>query len=69
MTGSLVCRGPEIRDWVRVSSSAADLAWSQCTGADGYPGILNVNFRPVAQGDYANYNFHSATWKFTWRRC
>ncbi|KAJ4363662.1 hypothetical protein N0V83_009958 [Neocucurbitaria cava] len=69
LTGGLTCAGPEIRDYVTVRSSTADLKWSRCTGADGNPGILNVNFRPVVQGDYGSYDFKHASWKLQWRQC
>lgn len=69
LTGGLACAGPEIKDYITVRSSTADLKWSKCTGADGNPGILNVNFRPVVQGDFGTYDFKHATWKLEWRRC
>ena len=69
LTGSLTCTGPQIKDYVTVRSSTADLKWSKCTGADGNPGILNINFRPVVQGDYGTYDFKHATWKLEWRKC
>lgn len=69
LKGSLTCPGPEIRDYLTVRSSTADLKWSKCTGADGSPGILNVNFRPVVQGDFGTYDFRHATWKLEWRTC
>ncbi|KAF1847303.1 uncharacterized protein K460DRAFT_352458 [Cucurbitaria berberidis CBS 394.84] len=69
LTGGLTCSGPEIRDYVTVRSSTADLKWSKCTSADGNPGILNVNFRPVIQGEYGYYDFKHASWKLEWRRC
>jgi hypothetical protein len=69
LTGSLTCAGPEIKDYITVRSSAADLKWSKCTGDAGSPGILNVNFRPVVQGEFGSYDFKHATWKLEWRRC
>jgi len=69
LTGSLTCTGPEIKDYLTVRSSTANLVYSQCTGSDGNPGILNVNFRPVVQGDYGTYNFKHASWKLVWRTC
>lgn len=69
LTGSLTCAGPEIKDYVTVRSSTQDLKWSKCTGSDGNPGILNVNFRPVVQGDYGSYDFKHASWKLEWRTC
>ena len=64
-----MCTGPEIREYLTVRSSTADLKFSKCTGPDGNPGILNVNFRPVVQGDYGYYDFKHASWKLEWRRC
>ncbi|KAF1828455.1 hypothetical protein BDW02DRAFT_643440 [Decorospora gaudefroyi] len=69
LTGGLTCAGPEIKDYVTVRSSTADLKWSRCTGSDGNPGILNVNFRPVIQGDFGTYDFKHAGWHLVWRRC
>ncbi|KAH7065869.1 hypothetical protein BKA63DRAFT_454741 [Paraphoma chrysanthemicola] len=69
LTGGLTCAGPEIKDYVTVRSSTADLKWSKCTGDSGNPGILNVNFRPVIQGDYGSYDFKHASWKLEWRKC
>ncbi|KAH7075990.1 hypothetical protein FB567DRAFT_583152 [Paraphoma chrysanthemicola] len=69
LTGGLTCAGPEIKDYVTVRSSTADLKWSKCIGDSGNPGILNVNFRPVIQGDYGSYDFKHASWKLEWRKC
>ncbi|KAL5119324.1 hypothetical protein ACEQ8H_002811 [Pleosporales sp. CAS-2024a] len=70
LTGSLRCAGPEIKDYITVQSNAADLKWSQCTSGDGgSPGTLNVNFRPVVQGDYGTYDFKHASWTLVWRKC
>ncbi|USP77458.1 hypothetical protein yc1106_04732 [Curvularia clavata] len=69
LTGGLTCDGPEMKDYVTVRSSTSDLKWSKCTGQDGNPGILNVNFRPVIQGDYGTYDFKHAGWKLEWRKC
>lgn len=69
LTGSLTCNGPEIKEYLTVRSSTADLKWSKCTGDSGNPGILNVNFRPVIQGDFGSYDFKHASWKLEWRKC
>ncbi|EAT78861.1 hypothetical protein HBI56_174870 [Parastagonospora nodorum] len=69
LTGSLTCTGPEIREYLTVRSSTADLKWSKCTGDNGSPGILNVNFRPVVQGDFGTYDFKHASWTLVWRKC
>ncbi|EDU42359.1 conserved hypothetical protein [Pyrenophora tritici-repentis Pt-1C-BFP] len=50
-------------------SDRASDTWSKCTGADGDPGILNINFRPIVQGNYGSYDFKSAVWKLEWRTC
>jgi hypothetical protein len=69
LTGGLTCAGPDIKEFVTVRSSTSDLKWSKCTGADGNPGILNINFRPAIQGDFGTYDFKHASWKFEWRKC
>ena len=69
LTGGLECAGPEIKDYVTVRSDTEDLKWSKCTGKDGSPGILNVNFRPVVQGDFGSYDFKHASWKLQWIAC
>lgn len=61
--------GPDVKDYVTVRSSASDLKWSRCTGSDGNPGILNVNFRPVVQGEFGKYDFKHASWTLAWRQC
>ncbi|EUC31429.1 hypothetical protein COCCADRAFT_101285 [Bipolaris zeicola 26-R-13] len=69
LSGGLMSTGPDVKDYVTVRSSASDLKWSRCTEADGNPGILNVNFRPVVQGDFGKYDFKHASWTLTWREC
>lgn len=69
LTGSLDCQGPEIKDYVTIRSSTNDLKWSKCTGADGNPGILNVNARPVVQGNAGTFDIKHAWWKLEWRKC
>lgn len=69
LTGGVTCQGSEMKDYITVRSSTADLKWSKCTGADGNPGILNVNFRPVVQGDFGTYDFKHANWQLQWRTC
>lgn len=69
LKGGIECSGPEIKDYLTVGSSAWDLKWSKCTGHDGDPGILNVNFRPVVLGDFGSYDFKHANWKLEWREC
>ncbi|KAJ4298192.1 hypothetical protein N0V90_006091 [Kalmusia sp. IMI 367209] len=69
LKGSVTCAGPDIKDYVTVRASTNDLKWSKCTGADGNPGILNVNVRPVVQGNSGNYDISRAIWGLQWRRC
>ncbi|KAF2677897.1 hypothetical protein K458DRAFT_318418 [Lentithecium fluviatile CBS 122367] len=69
MRTSLTCAGPELKDSVTIRSSTSDLSWSKCTGADGNPGILNVNARPVVQGNAGSYDFKQVTWGLVWRKC
>jgi hypothetical protein len=63
------CTGSDIKDSVTVKQSTATPVWSQCTGDAGYPGILNVNFRPSVTGNEGTYNVKSASIKFEWRKC
>ncbi|PVI04592.1 hypothetical protein DM02DRAFT_691587 [Periconia macrospinosa] len=69
LRASVTCAGPDIKDYVTVKSSTNDLKWSKCTGSDGNPGILNVNFRPVVQGNSGKYDFKHASWGLVWRQC
>lgn len=69
LKGTIACAGPDIKDYVTVRSSTNDLTWSKCTGADGNPGILNVNARPVVQGNSGKYDIKQATWGLQWRKC
>ncbi|KAF2270324.1 hypothetical protein CC78DRAFT_508107 [Lojkania enalia] len=68
-TTHLTCAGPEIKDYITLRSSTNDLTWSKCIGSDGSVGLLNVNLRPVIQGDSGNYDIKGATWKLQWRQC
>jgi hypothetical protein len=69
LKGTIACAGPDIKDYVTVKSSTTDLKWSKCTGDDGNPGILNVNARPVVQGNAGTYDIKQATWGLQWRKC
>ncbi|KAF2864754.1 hypothetical protein BDV95DRAFT_508581 [Massariosphaeria phaeospora] len=69
ITGHLTCAGPDINNYVTIRQSTNDLSWSKCTASDGNPGILNVNFRPVVQGNAGTFDFKHANWKLEWRRC
>lgn len=53
-----------------VSNTGANKVWSQCTGGDGSPGILNVNFRGALTGDgKAYFEANTESWDLEWRRC
>ncbi|KAF9737586.1 hypothetical protein PMIN06_007830 [Paraphaeosphaeria minitans] len=69
LKGTIACAGPDLKDYVTVKSSTTNLKWSKCTGADGNPGILNVNVRPVVQGISGAYDIKQATWGLQWRKC
>ncbi|KAF2751572.1 hypothetical protein M011DRAFT_474025 [Sporormia fimetaria CBS 119925] len=71
LTSELVCHDTAIADafTLRSTNPPATLNWSKCTGGDGNPGILNVNFRPVVQGNKGSYDVKSATWGLVWRKC
>jgi hypothetical protein len=69
LKSSVTCAGPDLRDTVTTRSSTDDLSWSKCTGGDGNPGILNVNARPVVQGNAGTYDVKQVTWGLQWRRC
>ncbi|ORY16019.1 hypothetical protein BCR34DRAFT_598051 [Clohesyomyces aquaticus] len=43
--------------------------WSDCSNGNDGVGILNVNFRPVINGDSGHFNFRMTTWYLDWRRC
>jgi hypothetical protein len=67
-SADIVCKDEGLKDSFTVKHGG-DLNWSKCTGNDGYPGTLNVNFRPVVKGNGGSYDIKSATWRFVWRRC
>ncbi|EGS18973.1 uncharacterized protein CTHT_0055900 [Thermochaetoides thermophila DSM 1495] len=51
-------------------ADSSELAWSPCTGSDGYTGIMNVNFRGVLSGNSrAYFEAQTETWELQWRRC
>ncbi|GAB1310724.1 hypothetical protein MFIFM68171_00934 [Madurella fahalii] len=53
-----------------VSEAGGSKVWSQCTGSDGYIGILNVNFRGALTGSgKAYFEALSENWDVEWRRC
>jgi hypothetical protein len=46
------------------------LLWSQCTGSDGNPGILNVDVRAAVGGaGNGSFEIDEETWYFSWRKC
>ncbi|KAI3331341.1 hypothetical protein F4824DRAFT_293218 [Ustulina deusta] len=59
------------------SANAGAVAWSPCAAADGFLGILNVNFRvaldaPGNQYGYFGKGANMATaesWSYVWRQC
>ncbi|KAK3329858.1 hypothetical protein B0H66DRAFT_597422 [Apodospora peruviana] len=52
------------------SNLAGNQVWSPCTGSDGSPGILNVNFRGALSGDgKAYFEAFTENWDLEWRRC
>ncbi|KAF2844852.1 hypothetical protein T440DRAFT_502829 [Plenodomus tracheiphilus IPT5] len=67
LTSSLPCTGPSLSASVTLRSTTSDLKWSKCTTSDGNPGILNVNFRPVVQGESGTYAFKKGVWGLVWR--
>jgi hypothetical protein len=69
LRGHLPCTGPDVKDSFTISQTTDDLVWSKCTDATGYTGILNLNFRPVVQGNYGKYDIKSSKWDFVWRKC
>ncbi|KAL1850641.1 hypothetical protein Daus18300_012852 [Diaporthe australafricana] len=52
-----------------IKANVTDSLWSQCIGADGNPGILNVNFRVAVVGDASSFDVDTETLKYAFRRC
>ncbi|KAI7785651.1 hypothetical protein LA080_006671 [Diaporthe eres] len=52
-----------------VKANVTDSLWSQCIGADGNPGILNVNFRVAVVGDGSSFDVDTETLNYKFRRC
>ncbi|KAI3390781.1 hypothetical protein diail_8674 [Diaporthe ilicicola] len=52
-----------------IRANVTDPLWSQCIGADGNPGILNVNFRVAVNGDASSFEVDTETLKYEFRRC
>ncbi|KAF2278001.1 uncharacterized protein EI97DRAFT_374387 [Westerdykella ornata] len=69
LSDNIVCTDVDFKDSFTLRQKTSTLNWSKCTGADGNPGILNVNFRPVVQGKAGSYDVKSATWQLVWRKC
>lgn len=68
LSSDIVCKDEGLKEPFTVKHNG-NLNWSQCTGDIGYPGTLNVNFRPVVRGNGGSYDVKSATWRFVWRKC
>jgi hypothetical protein len=69
LSGEIVCTDNDIKDSFTLKQTTNSPVWSKCTGGDGYPGTLNVNLRPVVQGNAGSYDVKSATWHLVWRKC
>ncbi|KAI1264201.1 hypothetical protein F5Y18DRAFT_87207 [Xylariaceae sp. FL1019] len=62
---------------INVHATAADVAWSPCTGADGVLDTLNVNFRVALDAPGNQYGYFgkdaniaaAESWEYVWRRC
>ncbi|KAL1862772.1 hypothetical protein VTK73DRAFT_6659 [Phialemonium thermophilum] len=70
--GNIVNPGSErIDSAITINQSTRDaVVWSPCIGGDGSPGLLNVNFRTVLNGEgYGYFEVFTEHWKFNWRRC
>lgn len=52
-----------------IKASVSDPLWSQCIGADGNPGILNVNFRVAVASGAGSFKVDSEVLKYRFRRC
>lgn len=52
-----------------IKANVTDSLWSQCIGADGNPGILNVNFRVAVVGDASSFDVDTETLRYQFRRC
>ncbi|KAG6362688.1 hypothetical protein INS49_007781 [Diaporthe citri] len=52
-----------------VKANVTDSLWSQCIGADGNPGILNVNFRVAIVGDGSSFDVDTETLNYKFRKC
>ena len=55
-----------------VASIPSDgLAWSQCIGSNGFPGILTINLRTITDMSKTGSSHSFATDKvnFVWREC
>ncbi|KAL2147694.1 hypothetical protein VTI28DRAFT_7046 [Corynascus sepedonium] len=53
-----------------VNNADTGKVWSPCTDANGYTGIMNINFRGALTGDGKAY-FETTTeeWELEWRQC
>lgn len=69
LSDNIVCTDNDLKDSFTLRQTTNSPVWSKCTGPEGNPGILNVNFRPVVQGNAGSYDVKSATWQLLWRQC
>lgn len=51
-----------------ITANATEPLWSRCIGADGNPGILNVNFRVVVVGN-GSFKVDREVLKYQFRSC
>ncbi|CAN8099661.1 unnamed protein product [Discula destructiva] len=51
-----------------IKANVSEPVWSKCIGADGNPGILNVNFRVVVAGD-GSFEVLKEMLKYQYRKC
>ncbi|KAF2202024.1 hypothetical protein GQ43DRAFT_431120 [Delitschia confertaspora ATCC 74209] len=59
------CDGP-----ITLHAKANRDVWSKCVGADGNPGILNVNLRGALNGDKGgSFEINTENLKYKWRKC
>lgn len=54
---------------VSIHASGAGAAWSKCIGADGNPGILNINVRVALSDGKNSFDVTSDDVNFKYRRC
>ncbi|KAF2015256.1 hypothetical protein BU24DRAFT_461512 [Aaosphaeria arxii CBS 175.79] len=67
--GQIACAGPDYNSPFTLKTTTNEPVWSKCIGSTGYGGLLNVNHRPVINGNAGTYNIKSAQWHVEWRKC